>query len=168
MRVLGLVMLAGALACRDDDGSQMLPPAAGPAGTVVTSDLRAGGVPANAEAENPYADDEHALAAGRKLYAAMNCGGCHGPSGGGGIGPPLADASWIYGGAPENIVQAILEGRPNGMPAYGGKLPASEAWKIAAFVKQRSRKAEEATAKGKGDSPTIGSAKGSSTAGRGR
>ena len=35
-------------------------------------------------------------------------------------------------------MQSILQGRPNGMPAFGGKLPESEAWKIAAFVRSLS------------------------------
>ena len=161
---LAVTLLALLLACRGDDGRELLPSTTTMQPVpVVTSDLRAGGVPAQPAARNPYAHDEHALAAGRQLYGAMNCAGCHGPSGGGGIGPPLADAAWIYGGEPENIVQSILQGRPNGMPAFGPKLPASEAWKIATFVQQLSKKSA-----GAGDSPAIGSAKGSSTAGRGQ
>jgi len=157
-------LLAALPACRGDDGHRLLPPTTTVQPVpVVTSDLRAGGVPSEPAAENPYAQDEHALTAGRELYGAMNCAGCHGPAGGGGIGPPLADAKWIYGGEPENIVQSILQGRPNGMPAFGPKLPTSEAWKIATFVEQLSK-----TAAGAGDSPAIGSGKGTSTAGRGR
>ena len=41
--------------------------------------------------------------------------------GGGGIGPPLMDDRWIYGSAPENIYASIVQGRPNGMPAWGGR-----------------------------------------------
>jgi cytochrome c oxidase cbb3-type subunit 3 len=153
--------LAAVTGCAGGD-SEPLPPAAmaQQRTPVVTSDLRAGAAPASAPARNPYAQDEHALTAGRELYTAMNCAGCHGPAGGGGIGPPLADADWIYGGQPENVVQSILQGRPNGMPAFGPKLPASEAWKIATYVEQLSKKAA-----GKGESPAIGSAKGTSTGG---
>ena len=157
-------LLASLHACRFDDERERLPPTTTVQPVpVITSDLRAGGVPAEPAARNPYAQDEHALTAGRQLYGAMNCAGCHGPSGGGGIGPPLADAAWIYGSEPENIVQSILQGRPNGMPAFGPKLPTSEAWKIATFVQQLSRKAA-----GAGDSPAIGSGKGTSKGGRGR
>lgn len=99
-----------------------------------TSALAAGGARADVAVRNPYADDALAIAEGRALYGAMNCSGCHGGAGGGGIGPPLADADWIYGGQSENIVEAILRGRPNGMPAFGQRLPAAEAWKIAAYV----------------------------------
>lgn len=169
LRALAALVTITAAACGGDDGAQLLPPVGSGRDTelpvVVTSDLRAGLEPPRVPTENPYASDEHALAAGRELYARMNCAGCHGPSGGGGIGPPFADADWIYGGEPENIVQAILEGRPNGMPAFGGKLPASEAWKIAAYVKQLSAHAGQSSG---GGSPTIGSGKGTSTAGRGQ
>ena len=156
-------LLTSLLACRGDD-AQLLPPTTTVRPVpVVTSDLRAGGAPSEPATRNPYAQDEHALVAGRELYAAMNCAGCHGPAGGGGIGPPLADATWIYGSEPENIVQSILQGRPNGMPAFGPKLPASEAWKIATFVEQLSKKAASES-----DGPAIGSGKGSSKGGTGQ
>ena len=116
---------------------------------VTLSDLRAGDARPVEDVVNPYVDDAQALAAGRDLYMQMNCAGCHGPAGGGGIGPPLADAQWIYGEAPENIVRAILEGRPNGMPAFGAKLPPSEAWKIATYVRDLGKVARaEAASRG--------------------
>jgi hypothetical protein len=63
-------------ACRGDDGRQLLPPTTTLQRVpVVTSDLRAGGAPSEPAAENPYAQDEHALTAGRELYGAMNCAG---------------------------------------------------------------------------------------------
>src|SRR5690606_20751226 len=42
---------------------------------------------------------------------------------------------WIYGSAPENIRQSILQGRPNGMPAYAGVIPEDRVWLIAAYVR---------------------------------
>ena len=99
-----------------------------------TSELQAGGETEDVAARNPYAGDGVAIAEGRDLYLQMNCAGCHGPNGGGGIGPPFADADWIYGDQPENVVQSILQGRPNGMPSFAGRLPAAHAWKIAAYV----------------------------------
>jgi cytochrome c oxidase cbb3-type subunit 3 len=131
---------------REDAG--LLPTAGntepGPAAPVVrTSELVAGVGTGRVDvaAQNPYEGDAEAEQQGSRLYGQMNCAGCHGPAGGGGIGPPLADAEWIYGGQPENVVQAILEGRPNGMPSFGDKLPESEAWKIATFVLTLPRKA---------------------------
>ena len=64
-------------------------------------------------------DPEH-IAAGRQLYSAMNCVGCH-ANGGGGMGPPLMDDEWIYGSSLEHIFSSIREGRPNGMPSFRGK-----------------------------------------------
>jgi cytochrome c oxidase cbb3-type subunit 3 len=135
---LGMLALAAALACRGDDPTTLLPAAGATqqGAAVRTSDLLAGPASPDVASRNPYAGDSQAMMTGRRLYAALNCAGCHGPSGGGGIGPPFADAEWIYGGQAENIVQSILQGRPNGMPAFGGKLPPSEAWKIAGFVEQ--------------------------------
>ena len=62
------------------------------------------------------------MAEGQRLYRWYNCAGCH-ANGGGGMGPPLMDDKWIYGSEPENIVATILEGRPNGMPSFRGKVP---------------------------------------------
>lgn len=101
---------------------------------VRTSDLRAGGAAIDMQARDPFADDPEGTRDGRTLYNAMNCNACHGSNGGGAIGPPLSDEDWIYGNRLENIVQTIVQGRPNGMPSYGGRLPQSEIWKIAAYV----------------------------------
>jgi cytochrome c oxidase cbb3-type subunit 3 len=48
------------------------------------------------------------------------------------------DDVWIYGGRLEQIHQTIVEGRPNGMPAWGGKLPDQQIWQIAAYVRSMS------------------------------
>lgn len=84
---------------------------------------------------NPFAGDKAALAEGRYLYASFNCAGCHGEAGGGGIGPPLADDKWIYGGSDASIYATIIQGRPNGMPAFGPQLTGDPVWKLAAFVR---------------------------------
>jgi mono/diheme cytochrome c family protein len=76
---------------------------------------------------------------GRRYYMAFNCAGCHGVRGGGGIGPPFAVPTFIYGNAPGNIFQSIVQGRPHGMPAYGGKAPDEVLWMIAAYVESLSR-----------------------------
>ena len=58
------------------------------------------------------------IARGPRLFSAYNCVGCHG-HGGGGMGPPLMDDSWIYGEQPQQIFATLVEGRPNGMPTFG-------------------------------------------------
>ena len=47
----------------------------------------------------PYEGNAYAVSEGKRLYNQFNCSGCH-FQGGGGIGPPLMDAEWIYGSAP--------------------------------------------------------------------
>ena len=82
---------------------------------------------------NPLGSDPQVIKEGQRLYNWMNCGGCH-FEGGGGIGPPLMDDDWIYGGSPAQIFDTIVNGRANGMPAYGDRLAADEVWRIVAFV----------------------------------
>jgi len=74
---------------------------------------------------------------GKQLYEMYNCVGCH-FHGGGGIGPPLLDAKWIYGSEPQNVYDTIVEGRPNGMPSFRGKIPESQIWEIVAYVRSMS------------------------------
>lgn len=85
-----------------------------------------------AEQSNAYAISE-----GRRWFTAFNCTGCH-SNGGGGMGPALMDTLWIYGSAPEIVAQSIIEGRPNGMPAYGHRLTMEQAWQLTAYVRSLS------------------------------
>ena len=48
------------------------------------------------------------------------------------------DAEWVYGSAPEHIYTSIVAGRPNGMPAFGGRIAASQAWQLTAYVRSLS------------------------------
>ncbi len=84
-----------------------------------------------------YYDNADAVVNGKRLFAQYNCSGCH-SNGGGGMGPPLMDNEWIYGGRLEQIHQTLVEGRPNGMPAWGGKIPDEQLWQIAAYVRSMS------------------------------
>jgi len=116
--------------------------------------MACGFVPGPAQAEvmarNPYEHNGWAMAEGKTLYEQMNCVGCH-FHGGGGIGPPLMDAEWIYGSEPENIFETIQEGRPNGMPAFGSRLSADQIWKITAYVRSLSGNAPKDIAPGRDD-----------------
>jgi cytochrome c oxidase cbb3-type subunit 3 len=95
--------------------------------SLVTTDARAA----------KYYDNADAVNTGKKLFSQYNCSGCH-SSGGGGMGPDLMDDVWIYGGRLEQIHQTLVEGRPNGMPAWGGKVPDEQLWQIAVFVRSLS------------------------------
>ncbi|NUS39456.1 MAG: c-type cytochrome [Lysobacter sp.] len=81
-----------------------------------------------------YANNAWHITQGGRLYRWFNCNGCH-AAGGGAIGPALMDAEWRYGGSIEQIHASILEGRPNGMPAWRGKLTDQQAWQLAAYIR---------------------------------
>jgi cytochrome c oxidase cbb3-type subunit 3 len=88
---------------------------------------------------NPYAADKNSIVQGKKLFDSMNCSGCHAPLGGGGMGPPLSDKEWIYGGQPASIYLSIVQGRPNGMPAWGRSLPPESIWNLVAYIETLGR-----------------------------
>ena len=81
-----------------------------------------------------YDNNANAIAQGQQLYTQMNCVGCH-FHGGGGMGPPLMDDEWRYGGRIDQIAASIAEGRPNGMPAWRGKLTNDQIWNLAAYLR---------------------------------
>jgi cytochrome c oxidase cbb3-type subunit 3 len=91
----------------------------------------------NAPVRNEYEENAYALSEGQHLYNYFNCVGCH-AHGGGGMGPALMDDQWIYGHNPEQIFATIVEGRPNGMPAFRGRIPDYQVWEIAAYVRSLS------------------------------
>ena len=84
-----------------------------------------------------YDNNANAIAQGQQLYMQMNCVGCH-SHGGGGMGPPLMDDEWRYGGRIDQIATTIAEGRPNGMPAWRGKLTEDQIYDLAAYVRSLS------------------------------
>jgi cytochrome c oxidase cbb3-type subunit 3 len=81
-----------------------------------------------------YDNNANAISQGQMLYLQMNCVGCH-SHGGGGMGPPLMDEQWRYGGRIDQIAASISEGRPNGMPSWGSKLTEDQIWNLAAYVR---------------------------------
>ena len=84
-----------------------------------------------------YEENAFAVNQGKRLYRWYNCSGCH-SNGGGGMGVPLMDAEWRYGHEPRQIYATIVEGRPNGMPAFGGRIPDDQIWQIVAYVRSLS------------------------------
>ena len=81
-----------------------------------------------------YEQNAWELSEGKRLFAAYNCNGCH-SAGGGGMGPALMDEKWLYGGQPQEIFTTIVEGRPNGMPSFRDRIPDSQVWQLAAYVR---------------------------------
>jgi cytochrome c oxidase cbb3-type subunit 3 len=82
--------------------------------------------------------DEEAVALGQSVFA-NNCAGCHGSDGRGAVGfPNLADASWQWGGSPEQILQTISNGRRAMMPALGAVLGEQGVKEVVAHVRSLS------------------------------
>jgi cytochrome c oxidase cbb3-type subunit III len=159
-RALPAVALAALLASCGSERPPMREgaPVSGSAGAPRTSGFEAG-PPRTLPAEPAgYERNPRVLREGERLYGWMNCGGCHGGLGGGGIGPPFADDDWIYGGDPANVFQSIVQGRPNGMPAFGGRLPDREIWKIVAFVRSLAGEPGSPPAPGRAPPPPGGDA----------
>jgi cytochrome c oxidase cbb3-type subunit 3 len=84
---------------------------------------------------NPLATDPVALQDGRRLFNWYNCSGCHGGHAGGGMGPSLRDEVWIYGSRDDQIFDSIAQGRSQGMPAWGSKIPREQIWELVAYIK---------------------------------
>jgi cytochrome c oxidase cbb3-type subunit 3 len=140
-------ILALAVSCtREDRRFQPSAPSAEAIQFTRMTDLRAGGPsisenqpsPAMSADETPeekkFEENAYMVGEGKRLYSAFNCVGCH-AHGGGGMGPPLIDDQWIYGHQPAQIFRTIIEGRPNGMPSFGGKIPSFQVWQLAAYVR---------------------------------
>jgi len=117
------------------------------------ADVMPGGAPPPLGA-NPMEDNAFGLAEGKRLFHWYNCSGCH-AEGGGAIGPALMDGVWIYGSAPANIFATIVQGRPNGMPAFGGRIPEKEVWQLVAYVRSMSGLVSQQVAPNRNDAMQV-------------
>lgn len=81
------------------------------------------------------AGDPQAMAIGERLF--MNhCSQCHGSDARGSKGfPNLTDGDWLYGGAPDNIIETLTNGRQGNMPPLGAALgTADDVKNVAQYV----------------------------------
>jgi len=51
------------------------------------------------------------------------------------MGPSLRDEVWIYGSRDDQVFDSIAQGRANGMPAWGSKIPQVQLWELVAYIK---------------------------------
>jgi cytochrome c oxidase cbb3-type subunit III len=117
-------------------------------------------VPAAAIVPNPAGhehDEQNAfdVSQGKRLFRWFNCNGCHG-AGGGNMGPALSDAEWRYGASPAQIAATIMQGRPNGMPSFAGRLTDDQLWQIVAYVRSLSGQLRSDVAPSRGDTISPG------------
>jgi len=103
----------------------------------VLSDIHPGGTVPPPPSPSPFQDNAFGINEGKRFFESYNCAGCH-SHGGGGMGPALMDDRWIYGSRPENIFATIVEGRPNGMPSFRGKIADAQIWQLVAYIQSMS------------------------------
>ena len=118
--------------------NRAMPTSVSAAGTSAAS-IPVGPIPGGEQniryAANPLATDPVALQDGRRLFDWYNCSGCHGGHAGGGMGPSLRDSVWLYGDRDDQVYDSIAQGRSNGMPAWGSKIPQIQIWELVAYIK---------------------------------
>lgn len=102
--------------------------------------------------KNPHGGDQKAAEEGQKLYMTAGCNGCHGGTGGGGMGPPLTNPVWIYGDDDDTLFRLIALGSADlqkagftrkGSENVKGPMPPAkdivksedDLWKIIAWIK---------------------------------
>jgi cytochrome c oxidase cbb3-type subunit 3 len=83
---------------------------------------------------DPYENNAWELNQGKRLYTWFNCKGCH-ADGGGASGPALMRGWWRYGPDEVSIFLSIRDGRPNGMPPFGGRLTTEQIWELTGYVR---------------------------------
>lgn len=148
--VLVATLAVAFISCdREKRNFRDVPPGSTPS-QVRQSELQPGQPVPPADVKLPEEENAYALSEGKRLFQQYNCAGCH-AQGGGGMGPPLMDDKWIYGSSPQNIYSTITEGRPNGMPSFGGKIPDSQLPQIVAYVRSMSGQLSKDASPGRDD-----------------
>ena len=137
IRWLLIAALLSTAACERERRDFTLPNGDRLTASTQLSQLQPGKASVPPAVESPFQHNAYGLSEGKRLYSAFNCVGCH-AQGGGGIGPALMDHRWIYGSRPEQIFSTIVQGRPNGMPSFAGKIPDQQVWQLVAYVQSLS------------------------------
>jgi cytochrome c oxidase cbb3-type subunit 3 len=153
----GLAVILWSGACeREARRYQELPAAANRETGVRVSELEPGMPQQHAEVKSPYQENAWGMGEGKRLYAAFNCAPCHGVNGGGAIGPALIDDKWIYGASADQIYATISQGRPDGMPSFGGHVTTQQIWQLVAYVQAMSGQVPVTAAPGRNDDQMVG------------
>ena len=154
---LAVVMSCIVAGCdREARRYQELPAAASRDTAVRLTSLEPGAPQPPSGVRSPYQDNAWGMAEGKRLYAAYNCAPCHGMNGGGAIGPALMDDRWIYGSKPDQIYATISQGRPNGMPSFGGHVATQQIWQLVAYVQAMSGQVPATAAPSRNDDQMTG------------
>ena len=146
-----LFVCLGFAACQREQRQFSQPPSTFKSYDITMSEIHPGTPGTQQPVQNPSDQRAFDTNEGKRLFTQYNCSGCH-FNGGGGIGPPLMDAVWIYGDSPQNIYSTIVEGRPNGMPSFRQKIPDSQIQQIVAYVRSMSGQLRKDVAPTRNDS----------------
>lgn len=165
MRWAALCMLLCTLcACQRESRDLRVAPAGRQSFLAIpNSELQPAGPQPATDLRNPYEGNAWAINEGQRLYGWFNCAGCH-AHGGGGIGPPLNDQNWIYGGEPSQIFETIVKGRPNGMPTWRGRIPDYQVWQLVTYVRSLANQQPKAATPARSDEIEPNSAQPRTTA----
>jgi mono/diheme cytochrome c family protein len=102
--------------------------------------------------KSPYQDFKKVAEEGHQKFMSAGCNGCHGGTGGGGMGPPLTNPIWVYGSDDDTLFRLISLGsdelKKQGytrkgsenvvgpMPPMGVVLKDSDSvWKVIAWIR---------------------------------
>jgi mono/diheme cytochrome c family protein len=102
--------------------------------------------------KNPHSDPKSVAQEGQKIFMAAGCNGCHGGTGGGGMGPPLTNPIWVYGSDDDTLFRLVALGSDGltkqgytrkGSESVVGPMPAQgtivksddDLWKIIAWIR---------------------------------
>ena len=155
---LSLLMLAATAGCEREDRESQPDPVAteSPERDLRLVQLQPGQPSPTPPAEVGKRFEENAwhVSEGKRLFQWFNCVGCH-ANGGDAMGPPLMDDKWIYGGEIQQIAATILQGRPNGMPSFRGRVPEEQVWQIAAYVRSMGRGVRQDAAPARDDDMQV-------------
>ncbi len=148
---LSLLAVFSLAACkREERGFRVDPPSSSRVNTIRLTELQPGPPMPPLVTKNEYEENAFAVSEGQRLYRWYNCVGCH-AQGGGGMGPPLMDEKWLYGSDPAQVFSTIVEGRPNGMPSFRGRVPDHQVWQLVAYVRSMSGQVPKDVAPGRPD-----------------
>ena len=102
--------------------------------------------------KSPYQDFKKVAEEGHQKFMSAGCNGCHGGTGGGGMGPPLTNQIWVYGSDDDTLFRLIALGTDQlqkqgysrkgsenvvgPMPPMGTVLRApDDIWKVIAWIR---------------------------------
>jgi len=137
-RVMLMVVVAGCTSAEAAQQQQQAPPSGSVAPFIQHPENIQPGITLASRftaLSNPYDGNAARRDEGAKLFIAYNCMDCHGADGSGAMAPAFTDNRWHFGGSNGEVFQSIYEGRPEGMPSWGGRISDADIWRLVTYVR---------------------------------